>query len=500
MWPLGRVSLMVSTCLVSLLASTAAAEEAWVNGGLLGNWNGVPNYDMDDFAGNNDCGPTAAAMLLGYYDTHGWPSMIPDATAYYPDTAPPPAGLVDLHDRLKAETPYSEEYGMGGPALLGAIAYVGEDIVKVAAQMDPGAAAWGSDDDQFTNGGEDIKTNIRAKRPVLLCVKDTCGYMRWYDPGTSSDNATVDVNWHWMPVIGFNQQGDDLWLALRSGWRTGGNSCLWYTWTFWDDVYTVEIFPAGAPQVSVGPHVLWTHSGGTAALSTITYAGGVPRTKYFPAQAGLTARCYDRTNSTTARLLWSGPDGKAEVWKLDRFDNYVSKLSYQGWSNWDAVYYQKLSDGTSRLLWNVRKLVPTPGLTGGDAGWAILWTLDANDQVVRTRAFKMASHRALSYQKRGDRGWLLWMNSHGNPLLWKLDGAEATFLDLYLLPMQTGYRAACLQRLTNSDYTNGYFFLFGWNPGSGHTRMQRLTSELAPEFQKWFGPYAGWTMRSFSEN
>ena len=38
----------------------------------------VPQYNQDWFNGicTRDCAPTSAAMVLGWYDSHGWPRMV----------------------------------------------------------------------------------------------------------------------------------------------------------------------------------------------------------------------------------------------------------------------------------------------------------------------------------------------------------------------------------------------------------------------------------------
>ena len=43
---------------------------------------GVPNYSQHDIKGKNDCGPNAAAMLLGYWDANGYPCLIPGSPYY----------------------------------------------------------------------------------------------------------------------------------------------------------------------------------------------------------------------------------------------------------------------------------------------------------------------------------------------------------------------------------------------------------------------------------
>lgn len=37
---------------------------------------GVPDYQQNDFSGNNDCAPTASACVLGYWDSNGYGNLI----------------------------------------------------------------------------------------------------------------------------------------------------------------------------------------------------------------------------------------------------------------------------------------------------------------------------------------------------------------------------------------------------------------------------------------
>ena len=61
--------------------ATATTVENIINDGREAG-GGVPNYDQSDFPGGNDCGPVAAAMVLGYWDANGWSCMI-DGSPYY---------------------------------------------------------------------------------------------------------------------------------------------------------------------------------------------------------------------------------------------------------------------------------------------------------------------------------------------------------------------------------------------------------------------------------
>ena len=58
---------------------------------------GVPDYQQDDFSGSNDCTPVASADVLGYWDAHGCPELIDGSN----DFGANPAGVTALVDALK---------------------------------------------------------------------------------------------------------------------------------------------------------------------------------------------------------------------------------------------------------------------------------------------------------------------------------------------------------------------------------------------------------------
>ncbi len=232
------------TCLI-------AHSEHLINGGK--EKGGVPNYAQKDFAGKNDCGPTAAAMILGYYDANGWPCMVP-GEPYYTDWSPASEPLKDMVADLADALPYWE--GWGTPAALG-FNFVGEGVAQVANQQDSGAN-WAVDEDEIVSKG-DIKSHINADRPVMLMARAA-------HAGTFSAplyGNDVSASWHWMPILGYEEkiEGDDFfggcadwldydefYLALRTGWQRGSDHTMWYHWSAWDDLYTVELWPNGSPE------------------------------------------------------------------------------------------------------------------------------------------------------------------------------------------------------------------------------------------------------------
>ena len=244
---------------------------------------GVPNYRQADFPGDNDCGPTAAAMLLGYWDRHGWPTIVPNASPYYVDGLAT-LGIDDLVRQLQLEMPYDPTFGTWDLAAV--LPFIPGDIesyvTAVAGIQDWGAGGWYGDDDD-TVSLDQVQGHLDAGRPVLMLVK-------W--PGitvTQSDGAADrSVKTHWMTIFGYRRIRDGLtipWLGcvdwlnedefyfhMRSGYKNGGNHYYTYNWTgliSLDDIYTVEIQPTGgtaSPRQNRGVYV--SLSNPTSQMST----------------------------------------------------------------------------------------------------------------------------------------------------------------------------------------------------------------------------------------
>lgn len=497
---LHRFGLWVVLVALSGAAQAQVLESVLINGGTELP-NGVPNYAQQDFPGDKDCGPTAALMLLGYYDANGWSSFVPDSRPYYSPTVQAPSGLDELDGALKKKLHYDQFGNLGMAPSLANTTW--DEVVAGAATMDPGAAGWTGDDDEWVEP-ETIKTELRAGRPMMLCTRLTYTYMVWHDPGYTDDKTTEGADWHWMTVLGFQQEVGAFWVAMRSGWRAGGNSFLWYNWGDCDDLYTVEIVPHGAPR-NVSPHILLTHDGGTAALCGLDEAGAVKDTRYYPARSGWTARCYERQENCAGRMLWSGPDGRAELWRLDR-NNAVAgsspSMPYHADPGWEAVDYQKLPDGTGRILWNITETVTVPLVINGinmgtmtlqKPGKAIVWFLNADEIPVGFSEFKNPGARAVGYQRLSNgQAILLWKDAQKNAVLWRTDNTESQ--------MVTAWTYASSSDLSPAGYRvmpDGTHRILWTNPSTGWSRVVKYAPNFTLVTWKWYGPYTGWTARTF---
>ncbi|GEM_PF-4286685 len=454
---------------------------------------GVPNYDQDDFAGNNDCGPTAAAMLLGYYAANGWPTLIPDGSPYYSGTVPPSEGLVKLDSVLKEELPYTGWLGTGDFAYLGAVSNIWHDVVDAAARMDPGAGAWTGDDDQWVSQ-ESIKNEVRAGRPMMFCIKGTNADMLWYAPGTPEHGTTFEVDWHWLTVIGFLEYDDEFYTGMRSGWRSGGNSFLWCYWSQWDDYYTVKLGVTGAPQHSIGPHLLLTEPGGWAALGTTDGYFTASRWKYFAPRAGLTARSYERSSQYTARMLYSNKSGKAEIWAVDQSDgigDYPMQTFNYG-TGWEAVHYHRSANTSGWLLWSVH---PWGSTLSGPSGRAILQRLDGFESPVGYQYYENLGYEPLSYQELpNQQGRLAWRDPAGKVVVWYLTSVGTLYTtQTFQIPMSN------MSPVCARDMSDGTHRVVWTRPSTGHSLLMRYTKNFANFGLELYGPWVGWTARSYSE-
>jgi hypothetical protein len=225
---------------------------------------GVPNYNANIWPGGNDCGPAAAAMLLGYWDVNGWPCLIRGAGPYFAWHQSATPGLLQTGSELQSELPYSETFGTPSSLLLYKVGWGIKDVVSAHA---PGAN-WSTDEDE-TISYPQMRSAIDAGNPLMFLVRAG----GW--PGTNAswdggEMGSKRIKWHWMTMLGYLHiaegervfgycvdwlNADEFYAINRSGWRTGGNTRVWYHTHFWDgaDLYTVEVTPGGDAATCLDP-------------------------------------------------------------------------------------------------------------------------------------------------------------------------------------------------------------------------------------------------------
>ena len=249
-------------------ACEISTEENIINNGKA-KPNGVPNYDMADYGNNNNCGPTTATLLLGYYDANDWPCMI-DGEPYIDYGDSNEIGVRSAYYYVSQAIAFDPDTGTwtGGTLTPHIPGSVGEGVVNAACSIGDGCN-WDYDDDEAVFKSE-IKNEIKKKRPVMLLTRINGIDVTWYDDDFDADGTGENINLHWMPILGYKNvvegstvfifgigsycsdwlNPDEFYLTLRSAWRRGGDSKIVYNWSVLDNLYTVSIIPNGTNSCS----------------------------------------------------------------------------------------------------------------------------------------------------------------------------------------------------------------------------------------------------------
>ncbi len=170
----------------------------------------VPTYDQDDFGHGctYDCSPTAAAMILGWYDSHGWPRMVLGGS---PDYAENPTGVTSLVMDLWATMEYVCSEGTSPNK-------VGPGIVATAHNMDSGAAFVEHSFLEITNDNKEtafaiLKGYIDNNYPVLF---SSYAGLKYYF--VSNNVPGVLTGGHSMVMTGYFDSPGHRKIFLNSGW------------------------------------------------------------------------------------------------------------------------------------------------------------------------------------------------------------------------------------------------------------------------------------------
>ena len=199
----------------------------------------VPLYDQDYFNGacSEDCSPVAGGMVLGWYDAHGWPRMVPAGSN---DFELNPLGVMDLVHDLSTTMQYECDFGTY-------MSDIAPGIELTATNMDPGAVF--STDEPSPLTYDHIKNHLASEGPQVFSA--TAGMIFHY--GTSSQD--ILGGGHSMAVVGYDDGGTrygvaSRWMKLHMGWGE-------YASPAWVDeingttgiaAYDVRLFPGGTPS------------------------------------------------------------------------------------------------------------------------------------------------------------------------------------------------------------------------------------------------------------
>ncbi len=332
-----------SVALLLLTVTTAGAicppqVSATVLNGGLERPNGVPNYDQSDFPIANDCGPAAMAMLLGYWDSNGWPELVRGDSPYSPPSGPT-TGVRDMVRLLQHTAPFDRGGNLGTwdagtifPMLTGGI---GEYVVETAALQDWPAANWTSDDHEDV-WFSDVAAEIDADRPLLLLVK-------LYDIEVvdSVSGGVDEISQHWMTIFGYRREVrsgylwplgcvdalaiDEEYLMLRSGYENGSDHYYTYNWSALDDLYSVEVVPASSSAADGDSRGFWV------GLSNPTWGAGSCAGQCGGASSG----CYCDA---------------ACVWYADCCADYAPVCTLQDGAFTTSKFGTQLTDGRTRTV------------------------------------------------------------------------------------------------------------------------------------------------------
>ncbi len=369
--------------LITLAAGTAQAacpdqtRSYLINGGLELP-NGVPNYDQGNFSpGSGDCGPTAIAQVLGYWDANGWSTLYKDTSPYVGNAN----FVLAAHPSIDNAVEYFKHnldytYPRGGTTHVPVI-YNWGPALKDFVNEQVSTASWTTSDGYPSFSG--IKSEVSADRPVVLNVLGVPGTRLTWNSPSGSPEWTIPIS-HSMAALGYREvvkfadtwfgcvdwlAGDDRYVVLRSGWRSGGDSTVYYHWSTWDRRTALDVRPGGetsavddrkakvfnGSQVSTWDVERDTKSGATTTISS--YISGLP-------------------SSPDAAVTMA--NGKAYVFKGSQYwrvdldsqtidSGYPGQIS-SGWSgipnDLDAAVWTSRQDGTiyffkgsSYYTWNV---------------------------------------------------------------------------------------------------------------------------------------------------
>ena len=224
----------------------------------------VPTYDQEDFGHGctMDCSPTAAGMVLGYWNFHGWPRMVPGGSADYEEN---PDGVRDLVMDLWVTMEYTCSGGTAPEK-------VATGIIATASNMDPGAEFVNHSFLEITNDNKEtafeiLKGYIDNGWPVLF---SSYAGLKYYCP---NDNSYGELSGgHSMVMTGYLDSDIGRRIFLNSGWGYPKDKM----WLDYDDlgvdlditdpkqIWITCVVPGGFPSpdnVALGKPVIVTTNG-----------------------------------------------------------------------------------------------------------------------------------------------------------------------------------------------------------------------------------------------
>jgi len=217
----------------------------------------VPNYDQDIFpidvpyasAERGDCVPVACAMLHGYYDSHGWPRLIPYGISSLEENA---WGVDTVVRHYKDELGYTPNVGVFfWPWDTYTGNKLGDSIVSATQRFEPNSS-FSRQDDEITNW-ERIKEYLNADNPCVLVVqpKGPDDSYKWENTSTLQGLG----GGHAVCAVGWSDE-DGRWVICNMGWPYTTRAWFNYdtSWVY-DDWYISQIKPGGIPTENFRPDI-----------------------------------------------------------------------------------------------------------------------------------------------------------------------------------------------------------------------------------------------------
>jgi subtilisin family serine protease len=188
-----------------------------------------------------------------------------------------------------------------------------------------------------------------------------------------------------------------------------------------------------------------------------------------------------------SHLLWAYPDsGWAHLWTLNADNQIVSTKGFALAAGWSVSSYFRNPDGTGYLLW-----------THPVNGWAHLWTLNADNQIVSTKGFALAAGwGAVSYHRNGDgTSCMLWADAaNGWAHLWTLN-ADNQIVSTKGFALAAGWSVSSYFR-----GPDGTGYMLWTHPVNGWAHLWTLNADNQIVSTKGFALAAGWAATSYHRN
>ncbi len=281
----------------------------------------VPTYDQANFGHGctGDCSPTAAAMILGWYDSHGWPRMVPEGSADYSKN---PKGVRHLVMDLWKTMEYTCYDGTN-------IEKVAPGIIATASNMDPGAKFVNHSFLEITNSNKDsafkiLKGYIDNNWPVLFSSYKGLKYYFVHDNSLGTLSAG-----HSMVMTGYQDDGVKRKIFLNSGWGSPYDKL----WVNYDDL--------GIDLGKTDPKQIWITCvipGGEASIDITINS--------------ITLYKSDRSNSCSAKQEWDHLYKKGDTL-------YIEAKGIGGNPNIQDKITVKISSSVTNLTGILTRLIET---------------------------------------------------------------------------------------------------------------------------------------------